>query len=71
MDSVLIFYNALVSSFFSELLQPLIDGKKISGALIIAVPSGKYRYTPEKGTYFCIYFDHLGSTSPLHAYALL
>lgn len=34
------------SSAFRKMLNPLIESKKISGALVIAVPSGKYRYTP-------------------------
>ncbi|XP_078381644.1 nicastrin-like isoform X2 [Oculina patagonica] len=32
------------------MLNPLIENNKISGALIIAVPSGKHRYTPQKGS---------------------
>ena len=31
------------------MLNPLIENKKISGALVIAVPSGKHRYTPFNG----------------------
>ena len=37
--------------FFRRLLKRLKDKKKISGALAIAVPSGKYRYTPENGAH--------------------
>lgn len=32
--------------FFSKMLTPLIESKRISGALVIAVASGKNRYTP-------------------------
>ncbi|XP_020614536.1 nicastrin-like [Orbicella faveolata] len=42
-------YIALFRSdqFDLKMLNPLIENKKISGALVIAVPSGKHRYTPE------------------------
>lgn len=36
--------------FDLRLLKRLKDKNKISGALAIAVPSGKYRYTPENGS---------------------
>jgi len=32
---------------FSKMLHPLVENKTISGALVIAVPSGKHRYTPK------------------------
>lgn len=39
-----------VSFFFRELMRKLVKHKKISGALVIAVPFGKYRKTPQSGT---------------------
>ena len=36
----------------SEIVDRLIQKEKINGALVIAVPSGKYRYTPKAGICF-------------------
>ena len=36
----------------SEIVDHLIQKEKINGALVIAVPSGKYRYTPKAGICF-------------------
>ena len=36
----------------SEIVDRLIQKEKINGALVIAVPSGKYRYTPKTGICF-------------------
>lgn len=38
--------HALMFIFFSKMLTPLVESKRISGALVIAVASGKHRYTP-------------------------